>query len=645
MTVTLEMHGDIAVLTIDNPPVNALGLSVRRALLEQADRLDHQAGLRAVVLCGAGRLFVGGADITEFDRPVESPSLPDVLARIDGAARPWVALLTGAALGGGLELALACRARIATGAAQMSLPETSLGLIPGAGGTQRLPRLIGVEAAVAVITGGKVLSGAEARDLGLVDCLAGEDPLGEALALAGEVAQSAPPPASARPVADPGADWWAATGAAVARKARGARAPGRALAAVRHGVEQGFAAGLRHERESFLDLRNADEARALRRLFLGERAAARPAALRDIAPLQIGRVGVVGAGTMGVGIAAALCEAGYAVTLSERDQTALDLGLDRLSGLFNDAAAKGRITAAVAQERRAGVRGVVGCAALADCDLVIEAVFEDIAVKRAVFAELGRVCRPDAILATNTSYLDPRLIAEGLPGPSRFLGIHFFSPAHVMKLVEVVPVPQTSDLTLATAFDLVRRLRKVPVRAGICEGFIGNRILRRYRAEAEAMLCAGVPYAAIDAALRDYGYPMGPFEMQDMAGLDIAYLHREAARARGEAIPPAPGDLLVQAGRKGVKTGGGWYDYVPGDNRPRPSAAAAAIIAPMITGSGREEGAAIAERIVAAMVEEGRRILEEGIADSALAVDLVEVLGYGFPRWRGGPMFAAGLRD
>ncbi|WP_225029825.1 3-hydroxyacyl-CoA dehydrogenase family protein, partial [Xinfangfangia pollutisoli] len=331
--------------------------------------------------------------------------------------------------------------------------------------------------------------------------------------------------------------------------------------------------------------------------------------------------------------------AGLPVILSERDPAALERAQAGLDGIFDAAARRGLIPAAEAQARRAGVTFCIGPEALGDCDLVIEAVFEDLAVKRAVFADLARLCRPDAILATNTSYIDPRQIAQGLPGPDRFIGLHFFSPAQVMKLLEIIPLPDTAPDVLASAYDLARRLGKVPVRAGICEGFIGNRILKRYRAEAEAMLRDGVPYAEIDAAMRGFGYAMGPFQMQDMAGLDISFLNRQAARARGEDVPETPGDLLVRAGRKGMKTGGGWYDYAPGARDPQPSAEAERIIAPLVGPRQTLPAAQILGRLIGAMAAEGRAILDEGIAASPADIDLVQVHGYGFPRAKGGPMF------
>ncbi len=639
MTVKLERRNGIAVVIIDNPPVNALGRAVREQLWALVGELDDDASVRAVILTGAGRLFVGGADITEFDRPVEPPGLPELIARIEGAAKPWVAAIRGAALGGGLEITLGCRFRVATADARLALPETTLGIIPGAGGTQRLPRLIGIDHAIQVVAENLTLDAARAVELGLIDRLLPEPLIDSAEAFIREaLGRPLPEPVSHRPLAaiDPSLLREAET--RIRRAARGAAAPPLALAALRFGIEHGFAAGMAHERAVFLDLRASPEAAALRYLFFAERAALRPADLRGATPLPVGRVGVVGGGTMGVGIAAALRNADIPVVLVERDETSLARGIDALAAIYRR---KGSLSAEDAERRIGGVTGVVGYAALADCDLVIEAVFEDLGVKRQVFAELGRVCRPDAVLATNTSYIDPRLIAEGLPEPGRFIGLHFFSPAQVMKLLEIVPTPATRPEVLATAFDLARRLAKIPVRSGICDGFIGNRIMRRYRTEAEQLLRDGVAAADIDRAMRGFGFAMGPFEMQDMAGLDISFLYREAARARGEAMPETPGDLLVRAGRKGQKTGGGWYDYAPGDRTPQPSAEAARILAPMLAPPRTLAPQAIVERLLTAMAAEGQAILAEGIAAIPTDIDLVEVHGYGFPRRRGGPMFQA----
>jgi 3-hydroxyacyl-CoA dehydrogenase len=638
--VTMRRDGDVAVVTIANPPVNALGQAVRARLQALADELDADPTVRAVVLTGAGKLFVGGADITEFDRPPEPPLLPELIARIETARKPWIAAVNGMALGGGAEIALGCRYRVAAPAARFALPEVNLGIIPGAGGTQRLPRLIGIQAAIPVVAEGKDIDAARAQALGLVDRVIEGDLVDSAVAFAREVLQrDLPLPAAARDLTDPGADFWAAAEARVAKGARGAAAPVKALAALRFGVENGFAAGLAQERETFVALRASPEAAALRHLFFADRAAPRPAALRGVEPRPFDVIGVVGGGTMGVGIAAAARNAGLSVILSERDEESLGQAMKRLQAIFDAQVKRGLHDTEAAAARLNGVTGIIGLGDMAGCDLVIEAVFEELAIKREVFDRLGHICRADTVLATNTSYLDPEAIFAGLPNPERCLALHFFSPAQVMKLLEIVPIGATAPDTLATGFALARALGKVPVRAGNCEGFIGNRILKRYRAEAEAMVREGIGPAAIDSALRAFGFAMGPFEMQDMAGLDVSFRVREAARARGENVPETLGDMLVRAGRLGQKAGGGWYDYEPGNRKPLPSPAATAILAPECAPPREASAEEIVDRLISTMAAEGRAILDEGIADSPAAIDLVEVHGYGFPRLKGGPMF------
>jgi len=638
--VRLERHHDVVVVTIDNPPVNAMGRPIRVALIEAADAVDADASVGAVVLTGAGKLFVSGADIAEFERPPEAPHLPDVLARIEASRVPWIAAMHGMSLGGGVELALACSFRVAAENSRFGLPEVNLGIIPGSGGTQRLARLIGVEAALPVVAEKLVLDADRALQVGLLDRLIPGNLVEGAIAFAREVrAKPLPPLACDRPLADPGSLFWEAAEARVVKASRGQMAPSLAVAALRRGVEQGFEAGLAFERETFLRLRAGDEAAALRYLFFAEKAAPRPADLRSVPARVVRLVGIVGGGTMGVGIAAALRNADVPVVLSERDQPGLDRGLKALWAVFDAGVARGTMTEAAAAERMAGVTGIVGLDGLADCDLVIEAVFEDLGVKCDVFRTLTRVCAPGAILATNTSYIDPHLIFDGLAGQERFIGLHFFSPAQVMKLLEIIPLPRTAAPVLAAAFELAARLGKVPVRSGICDGFIGNRILRRYRSEAEAMLREGVGHAAIDAAMRGFGYAMGPFEMQDLAGLDISFLYREAARARGEDVPETPGDILVRAGRKGQKTGSGWYDYAPGNRTPQPSDAVTRLLAQMLGPPCDLPAAEIVDLLIAAMASEGQVILDQGIAATSQDIDLVEVHGYGFPRTKGGPMF------
>ncbi|PTX51644.1 3-hydroxyacyl-CoA dehydrogenase [Gemmobacter caeni] len=637
--VSIEREGEIAVVTVDNPPVNALGQALRQGLWDAVATLDADPDVRAVVLICAGRTFIAGADVREFGKPPVEPHLPDLVNRIEGAVKPWVAAIHGSALGGGFEVALGCRFRVVLDSASVGLPEVVLGIVPGASGTVRTPRVAGAAAAVDLVTTGKPVKAAKAQAMGLVDAVLSGDLREGAIAFARAALEAPLPlPASERPVTDPGAAFWAEQQAAVARRAKGEAAPLRALACVQKAVQAPFAEALAFERATFLDLRGSDQAAALRHVFFAERAAPRPAHLGEAKPLPLRNAGVIGGGTMGAGIAAALRDAGLPVVLIERDAEALARGLANLQTIFDGGVKRGKLTPEQAAARMAGVTGATDYAALADTDLVIEAVFEEIGVKRAVFADLARHCRSDAVLATNTSYLDPRAIAEGLANPGRFIGLHFFSPANVMKLLEIVPTPETAPETLATGFALARALGKIPVQAGICEGFIGNRILKRYRAAAEALVRQGVAIAEVDAAMRGFGFAMGPFEAQDLGGLDIAFLQREGARAAGQDVPETLGDLLVRAGRKGQKTGGGWYDYAPGDRKPQASARVAEVLAAAITAGPALDRAAIAERLVGEMAAEGEAILAEGIALSPSDIDLVEIHGYGFPRWRGGPM-------
>jgi 3-hydroxyacyl-CoA dehydrogenase len=641
MTVSIDRDGEIAVVTVDNPPVNALGQALRQGLWDAVGTLDADDTIRAVVLICAGRTFIAGADVTEFGKPPVPPHLPDLVDRLEQSAKPWVAAIHGSALGGGFEVAMGCRFRVALDSASVGLPEVTLGIVPGASGTTRTPRLAGVEAAVELVTTGRPVKAAKALSMGLIDAVLTGDLRAEAIAFArAALTQPLPQPISARPVTSPDAAWWDDQRKTIAKRAKGEVAPLRALDCLRMAAEKPFAEAMAHERATFLDLRASDQAAALRHIFFAERAAPKPSHL-DAKPRDIRTTAVIGGGTMGAGIAAALRDAGLPVTLIERDEDAVQRGLANLRSIFDGAVKRGKLTEAQAQARMDGVTVGSDYALLSDTDLVIEAVFEDLAVKRAVFTQLGQTCRPDAILATNTSYLDPRLIAEGLPHPDRFIGLHFFSPANVMKLLEIVPTPTTSPETLATGFAMARSLGKIPVQAGICEGFIGNRILKRYRAEAETLVRQGTPIAAIDAAMRAHGFAMGPFEAQDLGGLDIAYLQREGARAAGQVVPETLGDILVRAGRKGQKTGGGWYDYAPGDRTPKPSETTASLLASQITTGPALTAEDIATRLTTAMADEGRKILAEGIALKPSDIDLVEVHGYGYPRWRGGPMFAA----
>lgn len=636
--VSVSREGEIAVVTVDNPPVNALSQAVRLALFDAITELEVDDDVKAVVLTCAGRTFIIGVDVSEFGKPPMEPHLPDLVNRIEASVKPWIAAIHGTALGGGFEIALGCRFRVAVPDAAIGLPEVTLGIVPGASGTVRTPRLIGAESAVELVTGGKPVKAAKALSMGLIDAVVQGDLLQSVLAFASDaLARPLPVPLSQCTVAAPAPPFWEDKKAAIARRAKGETAPLAALKCVRMAVDSSFDEALAFERKTFLDLRASEQAAALRTVFFAERAARHPAGLKGVEPLPLRKAGVVGGGTMGAGITAALRDAGIPVVLIERDAEAVARGLANVRAIFDGGVKRAKLTKAQAEAKLAGVTASTDCGLLADADLVIEAVFEELGVKRAVFNQLGRLCRPDSIIATNTSYLDPRLIAEGVPDPSRFIGLHFFSPANVMRLLEIVPIPETAPRTLATGFALARVLDKIPVQAGICEGFIGNRILKRYRAAAEALVRGGVPIAEIDEAMRGYGFAMGPFEAQDLAGLDIAYLQREGARANGQDVPETLGDILVRAGRKGQKTGGGWYDYA-GDRKPQPSAAVAELLAGKI--ARMTAHSTIACHLVGEIAAEGDAILAEGVAGQPSDIDLVEIHGYGFPRWRGGPMFA-----
>lgn len=644
MTVTVKVAAGIACVIIDNPPVNALSLDVRMGLGRAVAETDANPEVRAVVLRCAGGTFVAGADVREFDAPPMPPHLPDVIAAIEGAQKPWLALIHGNALGGGMELALGCRWRLAVAGAKLGFPEVNLGLIPGAGGTVRTPRLTGVATAVDLVTSGKPVSAATAARIGLIDgVIDAEDATAAAIAwLEAALTRPLPLPASQRQVDLPDAAFFDAAEARVRKAARGAAAQSKALASVRHAAETTFETAMAFEREIFLERRASVEAAALRSVFLAERAALKPADLKNVTARSIRRVGVIGGGTMGAGIAVAMLNAGLSVQMVERDAGSAERGFGNVEGLYRETVARGRMTEAGMLTHMERFSAGDSYDALADCDLVIEGVFEDLQVKRDVFSRLVEVCVPEAILATNTSYLNPEAIFEGLAGPERFLGLHFFSPAHVMKLLEIVPTAHTAPEVLATAFSLARMAGKMPVRAGICDGFIGNRILKLMRMQAEKLVLAGSTPAEVDGAMRGFGLAMGPFEVQDLAGLDIAAYQRQAARERGQGSFAPIADRLVAAGRLGRKTGGGWYDYAEGSARSQaPVAVNAAIVAareafPADLRSWSEDE--IVEAILFPMINEAAQIVAEGIATSPADVDLVEIHGYGFPRHKGGPV-------
>lgn len=641
MNIAIERSGAIAIVQVDHPPVNALSREVRSGLIAAVQTLDADPSVQAVLLTCAGRTFIAGADVNEFGKPPQAPHLPEVIAAIEQAAKPWAAAIHGSALGGGLEVALACRFRVALANAQLGVPEVNLGLVPGAGGCVRLPRLVGARKAAEMVVKGSPIKAPAALDVGLVDAVFENDLQQNALTwLSAVVEQPLPAPVLQRSVAGAAlsSEEWEQVAKALLPRDKRLQAPAMALECVKRACEAPVAEAQAFERETFLSLRGSAQARAFRHVFFAERGATRPPEIKGVDTKEIQLAGVVGGGTMGAGIAMALRDVGINVVLMERDAESLQRGLDRISTTYHSSVKRGRISAETAEARIAGVRGVTDYTGLAEVDLVIEAVFEDLQVKRDVFAQLSAVCRLDAILATNTSYLDPAAIAHGVVAPERFIGLHFFSPAQIMKLLEIVPTAQTSMQTLATSFALAAKLRKIPVRAGICDGFIGNRILRVLRAQAERVLLAGATPSQVDAAMRAYGMPMGPFEAQDLGGLDIAAFQRKAAKERGEEVFAPVAEQLCEMGRLGQKTNGGWYDYEPGERKAIESAVVADVIAKVSADVAKQAWTEqdIIDCLVLPMVNEAALILQEGIAQRSADVDLVEIHGYGFPRWRGG---------
>lgn len=648
--VRIERQGGVALIVIDNPPVNASSQAVRQALLDAVCAADAEADVTAMVIACAGRTFVAGADVREFGRTGLEPVLPQVVQRIEDAGKPVVAALHGTALGGGFEIALGCHARIMAPDAFVGLPEVTLGLIPGAGGTQRLPRLIGMVCALGLITGARRVGAAEALALGIADKVAAGDLRAEAAALAASLAGRPMRRLSTLAVPPFDAPAFDAAVTAACRKARGEAAPAVAAECVRLAAALPFGEGMRREREAFTGLIDTDQSKALRHAFFAEREVARVPRLERVTPRSVRTIGVVGAGTMGAGIAAACADAGFPVTVVEANGQALEAGRSRIAALFARQVKSGRITAARGEENSARVTLSADHAALREADLVIEAAFEDMAVKKEIFGVLARVARPGAVLATNTSYLDVDEIAASHGRGGDTIGLHFFSPATVMRLVEVVAPKAAAREAVATGLMVARKLGKIPVVCGVCEGFVGNRILAVWRAVAEMMLEEGALPQDIDAALEAYGMAMGPFAVSDLAGLDIAFARRRSLEATGPAATRERGryasavaDRLVGAGRLGQKTGAGWYVYPEGKRTVDPDVTALIQAVSAHKGIVRRPIAAdaIVRAVRAAMVNEGARILSEGIVPRALDIDVVLMAGYGFPRWRGGPMFEA----
>jgi 3-hydroxyacyl-CoA dehydrogenase len=633
--VRSTIEDGIAVVTIASPPVNALDAGVRAGLAEAVRRADADPAARAIVIAAEGRTFIAGADISEFGKPPVPPSLPEVIDAFDSVGKPLVAAIGGAALGGGLEVALGCHARIAGPAAKLGLPEVKLGLIPGAGGTQRLPRLIGAAPAFKLMA---------ALALGIIDVVAESDLLEAAKAKALELAETGTQLRTRdldRQLQPGGREAFEQAAAEALKRSPDLPNIAALAESVRATFTEPFEAGQALERARFVALVADDRSKALRYAFFAERETARvPGLAKDTARRPIRRAAVIGAGTMGAGIAMCFANAGIPVTVIETSEELLARGLDRIVKTYASSVQRGSLSAEDEAHRLALVAGQVGLEAAADADLVVEAAFEDMDVKRQIFGTLDRVAKPGAILATNTSYLDVDAIAATTGRPADVLGLHFFSPANVMRLLEVVRGKTTAPEVLATALELGRRLGKVPVVVGVCRGFVGNRMLARRTQEAERLLIEGALPHEVDAALTGFGFRMGPLAVSDLAGLDIAWRNRKSL---GQAAPVA--DALCEAGRLGQKAGRGYYLYPEGARSgvrdPEVEALLEEVSARLGVTRRPIPAEEIVERLVYPMVNEGARILEEGIAARPGDIDTIWLNGYGWPAWRGGPMFHA----
>ena len=645
--VGLQKDGEIAVITVDNPPVNALKQVVRAGLLSTLTQARDDAATRAIVLVGAGRTFIAGADITEFSKPSQPPSLPEIIGLIENSPKPVIAAMHGTPLGGGLELTLACHFRIAAPGTRLGLPEIKLGLIPGAGGTQRLPRLVGMDRAIAMILSGEPVPAQQALADGLIDEIVEGDLTAAAVAFARRVLAEKRPLRRVRdlegkiePLRE-NPEKFGELAATNMKRSRGLHAPARAIEALRWTLDVPFDEAVTRERATFTELIADEQSKAQRHIFFAEREAAKvPGVSKDVLPREIKRAAVIGAGTMGGGIAMCFANAGIPVTVVEAAPEALTRGLDTVAKNYRTSVSRGSLTTAEMDRRMGLFNGVTDIEAVSDADIVIEAVFEEMPIKKQVFGNLDRLAKPDAVLASNTSYLDVNEIGASTKRPQSVLGMHFFSPANVMRLLEVVRGKATAPDVLATALAVGRRLGKVPVVVGVCHGFVGNRMLRARSIEAERLLLEGTLPHEVDGAIGEFGFPMGPFAMSDLAGLDVSWRMRKAQGVRAEIA-----DSLCEAGRFGQKTGKGFYLYEAGSRSPRPDPKVEALIVGASArlgvkrrSIGREE---IIERLIYPMINEGARILEEGIALHSGDIDVIWIHGYGFPIWRGGPMHYA----
>jgi 3-hydroxyacyl-CoA dehydrogenase len=660
MSVVTSDRDGVAILSIDNPPVNSLSHAVRSALFDAIERCRHDPAIRAIVITGKGHTLSGGADIREFNTPESgrSPTLHDLIDAVENCDKAVIMAINGTALGGGLELALAAHYRVGLGSARVGLPEVTLGILPGAGGTQRLPRAVGLERALTMIVTGAPVSVRELAGTALFDRVVDGDILTAAASVAAEAAARGGPLPRLRDRSvghdSPERVLGPARVAAEASSARSLPAPLACVNALQAALERPFEEGIRLERAAFLTLVESSASKAIRHAFFAERAAGKLADIGpEVRPRRVRTVAVLGAGTMGSGISMNFLNAGMTVTLLDSSQSALERGVATIRQNYESSAKKGKLTAEEVAQRMSLLEPALGYDAASRADLVIEAVFEEYSVKEAVFQKLDAVAKPGAILATNTSTLDIERIARVTSRPSDVVGLHFFSPANVMKLLEIVRTEQTAKDVLATVMALAKTIKKAAVVARVCDGFIGNRMLHRYVRQAGFLLDEGALPQQVDRAMEAFGFAMGPFRVGDLAGNDIGWAIRKRQYAEDPNSERAVvADRLCELGRFGQKTGKGWYDYKPGDRTAYPSAEVEALLA----GHSRELGVPrrtiedheIVERLVFALVNEGGFILEEGIAVRASDIDVVYLTGYGFPVYRGGPMFYAdtvGLRD
>jgi len=648
--VETDIRDGIAIVTIDNPPVNALSNAVRSGLLEAIAPLEHDPGVDAIVIHGAGRNFIAGADIREFDQGLKAPHTPDVIAGIEALTKPVVAVVHGNTLGGGLEIALGCHARVAAVGASIGFPEVRLGLIPGASGTQRLPRVIGVEAALDLMLAGSPIDTVRASQLGIVDAVtSAEERLATAIEYARALAASDEPLRRIRdlPIESVAADFFREYRRKISVKTRGQLAPEYIVQSVENAVSMPFDEAVAAERELFMRCMVSPESKALRYAFFAERKVAKPPPFAiDTAPQAISDVAIIGAGTMGIGIAQSCLAAGLEVVLQDVSDQRLQSARESISKLNETAVAKGRMTRSVSEALLRRLRVTEDLGAVASVNLVIEAVFENLDLKRKMFAELDEICSATTLLATNTSTLDVDAIAAATRRPEDVLGLHFFSPAHVMRLVEIVRAERSSPASIASGVAFAKQLNKLGVVVGNAHGFVGNRMFHSYGREAQSLLLEGAAPEQIDRALYDWGMAMGPHAVGDLAGLDVGYkIRQERGEPRDDPSYFRIADALAEAGRFGQKTGAGMYRYASDSREPHPDFEIAQLIAREADALGiarREIGEEeIVERCISTLIVEGARLLEAGIASRPSDIDVIWLNGYGFPRYRGGPMHYA----